>query len=88
MHPDLRTYLQCLFETLDPAFLMRAIYPMLSSYASPDRTAFPRHSLSRAALITSGSPIFLLDAFTTIVVFYAPNAPPDLPYPPPQGSEY
>ena len=46
--------------------------------------AFPRHSLSRAALITSGSPIFLLDTFTSIIVYYAPHAPAALPYPPPQ----
>jgi hypothetical protein len=50
------------------------------------RQAFPRHSLSRAALITSGSPIFLLDSFTSIIVYYAPNAPASLPYPPPQTS--
>ena len=30
--------------------------------------AFPRHSLSRAALITSGAPIFLLDSFTSLIV--------------------
>ncbi|CAI5496196.1 unnamed protein product [Closterium sp. Naga37s-1] len=71
-------------SSLDPSFLMRAVYPVLSSYTTPDRPAFPRHSLSRAALVTSGSPIFLLDAFSTIVVFYSPAAPPDLPFPPPQ----
>ena len=42
--------------------------------------------MSRAALITSGSPIFLLDSFTSIIVYYAPNAPASLPYPPPQTS--
>ncbi|CAI5496509.1 unnamed protein product [Closterium sp. Naga37s-1] len=73
-------------SSLDPSFLMRAVYPVLSSYTTPDRPAFPRHSLSRAALVTSGSPIFLLDAFSTIIVFYSPAAPPDLPFPPPQTS--
>ncbi len=28
--------------------------------------AFPRHSLSEAALATSGAPIFLLDSFTQV----------------------
>ncbi|CAI7906774.1 unnamed protein product, partial [Closterium sp. NIES-53] len=84
VHPDLRTFLYCLYSSLDPSFLMRAVYPVLSSYTTPDRPAFPRHSLSRAALVTSGSPIFLLDAFSTIIVFYSPAAPPDLPFPPPQ----
>ncbi|CAI5935295.1 unnamed protein product [Closterium sp. NIES-65] len=86
VHPDLRTFLHCLYGSLDPSFLMRAVYPVLSSYTTPDRPAFPRHSLSRAALVTSGSPIFLLDAFSTIIIFYSPAAPPDLPFPPPQTS--
>lgn len=57
---------------------------MLTSFATPDKQAFPRHSLSRAALITSGSPIFFLDAFTTLIVFYSSTADPTLPFPPPQ----
>lgn len=56
---------------------------MLISYATPDKQAYPRHSLSRTALLTSGSPIFFLDAFTTLVVFYSSTADPILPYPPP-----
>lgn len=48
--------------------------------------AYPRHSLSRAALITSGVPIFLLNAFTEVIVYYAAGAPPGLLFPPPQTS--
>ncbi|XP_009783888.1 protein transport protein SEC23 D [Nicotiana sylvestris] len=84
VHPDYRIYLQCLFSGLEPSSLNRAIYPLLTSYASPDKQAYPRHSLSRAALITSGSPIFFLDAFTNLIVFYASTADPSLPFPPPQ----
>ncbi|KAI5666732.1 hypothetical protein M9H77_16585 [Catharanthus roseus] len=84
VHPDYRIYLQCLFSALDPSSLHRAVYPMLTSFATPDKQAFPRHSLSRAALITSGSPIFFLDAFTTLIVFYSSTADPTLPFPPPQ----
>ncbi|KAM7272639.1 hypothetical protein ACFE04_027302 [Oxalis oulophora] len=84
VHPDYRIYLQCLFSALDPSSLHSAIYPVLTSYSTPDKQAFPRHSLSRAALITSGSPIFFLDAFTTLIVFYSSTADPALPYPPPQ----
>lgn len=73
---------------LDPQWLLRATYPVLSSYSSPDKGAYPRHSLSRAALVTSGSPIFLLDAFTTLIVYYAQNAPAELPFPPPQDCEW
>ncbi|KAJ9699524.1 hypothetical protein PVL29_008220 [Vitis rotundifolia] len=83
VHPDYRIYLQCLFSALEPSSLHRAVYPVLTSYSTPDKQAYPRHSLSRAALITSGSPIFFLDAFTTLIVFYSSTADPTLPYPPP-----
>ncbi|GMY15801.1 protein transport protein Sec24-like At3g07100 [Fagus crenata] len=83
VHPDYRIYLQCLFSALEPSSLHRAVYPVLMSYSTPDKQAYPRHSLSRAALITSGSPIFFLDAFTTLIVFYSSTADPALPYPPP-----
>ncbi|KAL4591727.1 hypothetical protein LXL04_004698 [Taraxacum kok-saghyz] len=83
IHPDYRIYLQCLFSGLEPSSLHRAVYPLLTSYATPDKLAYPRHSLSRAALLTSESPIFFLDAFTILVVFYSSTADPTLPYPPP-----
>jgi hypothetical protein len=72
-------------SALEPSYLLRAVYPVLSSYETPDKQAYPRHSLSRAALITSGSPIFFLDAFTSLIVYYAPTADPSLPFPPPQN---
>lgn len=48
--------------------------------------ACARHSLSRAALTTAGAPIWLLDAFSQLVIYYAPAAPPGLPFPPPPSS--
>jgi len=84
VHPDYRIYLQCLFSVLDPSSLHCGIYPALMSYSTPDTLAYPRHSLSRAALITSGSPIFFLDAYTTLIVFYSSTADPSIPFPPPQ----
>ncbi|KAB1223128.1 Protein transport protein SEC24-1 [Morella rubra] len=86
VHPDYRIYLQCLFSALEPSSLHRAIYPVLVSYSTPEKQAYPRHSLNRAALITSGSPIFFLDAFTILIVFYSSTADPSLPFPPPQES--
>jgi len=85
VHLDHRIYLQCLFSALEPLDLLWAVHPVLSSYATPDKQAYPRHSLSRAALITSGSPIFFLDAFTCLIVYYSPTADPALPFPPPQN---
>ncbi|XP_074589227.1 protein transport protein SEC23 D-like [Curcuma longa] len=83
IHPDYRIYLQCLFSALEPSSLQLAIYPLLASYSTPDNLAYPRHSLSHAALLTSGSPIFLLDAFTNLIVYYSPSADLSLPFPPP-----
>ncbi|EMS61482.1 Protein transport protein Sec24C [Triticum urartu] len=83
IHPDYRIYLQCLFSSLEPSSLAKAIYPLLISYSSPNKQAFPRHTLSRAALTMSESPIFLLDAFTNLVVYYSSTADPSLPFPPP-----
>ncbi|KAG0481046.1 hypothetical protein HPP92_011613 [Vanilla planifolia] len=83
VHPDYRIYLQCLFSVLEPSSLNLAVYPLLTSYATPEKQAYPRHSLSRAALLTSGSPIFLLDAFTNLIVYYSTTADPNIPFPPP-----
>ena len=44
--------------------------------------AYPRHSLSRAALATAGVPIFLMDAFSELIVLYDASAPADTPFPP------
>uniref|UniRef100_J3M7N0 Sec23/Sec24 trunk domain-containing protein n=2 Tax=Oryza brachyantha TaxID=4533 RepID=J3M7N0_ORYBR len=84
IHPDYRIYLQCLFSALEPSSLAKAMYPVLISYSSPDKQAFPRHTLSRAALIMSESPIFLLDAFTNLIVYYSSTADPSVPFPPPR----
>lgn len=76
---------------------------------TPRTQAYPRHSLSRAALqggpdgdpslpsapapassassLSSGPPpIFLLDAYILILVYYTARCPPGLPFPPPQQS--
>ncbi|KAL6841473.1 hypothetical protein ACP4OV_028616 [Aristida adscensionis] len=83
IHPDYRIYLQCLFSALEPSSLAKAIYPVLTSYSSPDKQAFPRHTLSHAALVMSESPIFLLDTFTNLIVYYLSTADPSIPFPPP-----
>lgn len=75
----------CHGSALEPSFLLRAVYPVLSSFETLDRRAYPRHSLSRAALMVNGSPIYVLDAFTTLIVYYSPTADPALPFPPPQN---
>jgi hypothetical protein len=95
-HPDTLCALRTLWDILPPAELATAVYPHLSSWASPDQLAFPRHSLCRAALALSRQPIYLLDAYRSLVVFYAsqghqhsstPNAAAAAaPFPPPHHS--
>ncbi|KAK9831909.1 hypothetical protein WJX81_008153 [Elliptochloris bilobata] len=75
-----------LWAALPPGELRRAVYPALASYSDPDTQACALHSLSRAALTTAGAPVWLLDAFSQLVVYYAPTAPAGLPFPPPPSS--
>ena len=89
-HPDEACAQRTLWAALPPPELANALYPQLSSWSSPDELAFPRHSLSRAAVDASGQPLFLLDAFSELVVYSRPaaaagGAPPA--FPPPQGTE-
>ncbi len=46
-----------------------------------------RHSLSKAALETSNAPVFLLDAFTEIFVYYTASCSSEIPFPPPHRSQ-
>ncbi|XP_051217224.1 protein transport protein SEC23 D [Lolium perenne] len=83
IHPDYQTYLQCLFSALEPASVRQAICPTLTSYSSPDTEAEVHQSLSRS-VITSERPIFLLDAYTDLLVYYLPTASTSIPFPPPR----
>lgn len=62
------------------------MFPLLSSYSSPEAQAFPQHSLCEAALSTSGAPLFMLDAHTEVLMYCATGGPQEQPFPPPQGS--
>ena len=46
----------------------------------------PDHALNRETLIAAGAPIFLVDSFFTLLLYYAVGYPPHIPFPPPQGS--
>ncbi|CAD7704802.1 unnamed protein product [Ostreobium quekettii] len=85
-HPDLPTFLRHQWTSLPPSHLHRAMYPQLSSYSSASAQTLPSHSLSVAAVAGTEAPIFLLDALTTVLVYYKRSCPPDLPFPPPPNS--
>jgi len=86
-HPDVPCALRMLWDTLPPHELAPALYPRLSSWISPDEVSFPRHSLSKAALALSRQPIYLLDSYDTLTVYYTAAArAAGVPFPPPAGS--
>lgn len=92
-HPDARAASVSLMGRIPPALLARLVYPALSSYASPDELALPKHSLSRSALkgvSADGSEppcIFVLDAITEVAVLYTEAADAKgYALPPPGGS--
>lgn len=62
------------------------MYPALSSFSGPDSLLLQRHSLSRAALLSAQAPIYLLDAYMALLVYYSQDAPPGMPFPPPPSS--
>jgi hypothetical protein len=90
--PDEACALRALCLQLPPAELAALLYPHLSSWESPDNLAFPRHSLCAAALAVSRRPLYMLDAYTDILVFYAATEAGEgseeagCPFPPPSRS--
>lgn len=44
------------------------------------------HSLSRSTLIGAAAPIFLVDTFSALLLYYAVGYPPQIQFPPPQSS--
>lgn len=85
-HPDLRAALHHLWTALPPDELACAVYPRLASYSDADHEALPRHSLSRAALLTSTAPLFLLDSYSHLVLLCTARWPPEQLFPPPLTS--
>ncbi len=84
--PDKRVYLQCLLSALEPLYLCKTFYPTLSGFgftAGPDHVVL---HLSQRAMDASGQCVFVLDAFTDVVVLLS-EAACDLPCPPPANSD-
>eukprot|EP01026_Neomeris_dumetosa_P010890 TRINITY_DN14015_c0_g2_i2.p2 TRINITY_DN14015_c0_g2~~TRINITY_DN14015_c0_g2_i2.p2 ORF type:complete len:185 (+),score=23.32 TRINITY_DN14015_c0_g2_i2:76-630(+) len=85
-HGDEWSYSSALWSCLWHDELARAVYPLLQSYHTPMKEAYPRHSLSRTAITASQEFLFLLDAFTQIIVLYATGCPPSIQFPPGQDT--
>lgn len=85
---DQRQALRCIWEDLSPEWLAAAAYPRLVSFLSLDEKSARELPLSMLAVRESGHPVFLLDAFSEVVVYYASAGAGrrDLPFPPPESS--
>jgi len=86
--PDFWSYLQCLYSGLSPRFIHKALYPVLSSYGAANNLASQHLCLSRASVLTSGCKLFLIDAFSLIIIYFieTPENKNDIAFPPPKDS--
>mmetsp|Transcript_27301 Transcript_27301/g.44464 ORF Transcript_27301/g.44464 Transcript_27301/m.44464 type:complete len:727 (-) Transcript_27301:204-2384(-) len=82
MSPDLMTVLLSLFSSFEPKVIGQMIMPYVYGYTNPDTRSLVGIPLSRDGFTSSGAAIFLIDAWTDIVVYYSPSAA-EMPFPPP-----
>ncbi|EGG14044.1 hypothetical protein DFA_11807 [Cavenderia fasciculata] len=80
-------YTQVVYSSLDQKMLHRAIYPVLSTYGAPNNLASKYLTLSTTTITSNISHIYLLDAYDTLMVYYAPQAVSNMyMFPPPPDS--
>lgn len=84
--PDVRASLRCIWEDLSPELLAAAAYPRLFSFLNLDEKSIKALALSSLEVKQSGHPIFMLDAFSEVVIYYAQANRRDLTFPPPESS--
>lgn len=70
---------------LRPKDLALSLYPLLSAYSDCDTLYREGLPLCRQSIVTAACPLYLLDAYSTIIVYLAPS-PGDHEFPPPKGS--
>lgn len=80
---DERAALRAKWEDLGAEWLTAAAYPRLIAFHDLDRKAERQLPLSMKAVRDSGCPVFLLDAFEVVVVYYSAEERRDVPFPPP-----
>eukprot|EP00177_Eucheuma_denticulatum_P002838 GFKZ01005088.1.p1 GENE.GFKZ01005088.1~~GFKZ01005088.1.p1 ORF type:complete len:707 (-),score=71.92 GFKZ01005088.1:195-2315(-) len=83
---EARAALRYAWEGLSPELLARAIYPRMYSFLNIDEKSNRVLPLSSVAVRESGHPIFLVDAFSEIVIYYAVSRRRDVIFPPPESS--
>lgn len=86
--PDARAILRCLWEDLSPELLAAAAYPMLTSYSDFRSEGESNLALTTQSIKQCGDPIYMLDAFSDVIIYYAApsSSRKELPFPPPESS--
>lgn len=84
--PDTRAAVRCIWEDLNPELLAAAAYPRLFSFLNLEEKSIKELPLSSLAVKQSGHPVFMLDAFSEVVIYYAAPNRRDLVFPPPESS--
>jgi len=74
-HPDARAHAAYLAASAAPDTLLRLLYPSLSSWQDAETPGVAGLPLSRNTLNASSTPLFVLDAVTTVIVYAAPCQP-------------
>ncbi len=84
-HPDARAHAAHLAAALPPDALARLLYPSLAGWRDAETREHGELALARAAMAAACAPLYVLDAFTTVIVYGAPSPPgaPEHPFPPP-----
>eukprot|EP00698_Gefionella_okellyi_P013115 TRINITY_DN3572_c1_g2_i3.p2 TRINITY_DN3572_c1_g2~~TRINITY_DN3572_c1_g2_i3.p2 ORF type:complete len:321 (-),score=77.66 TRINITY_DN3572_c1_g2_i3:506-1468(-) len=84
VHPDVRIAMQCVYRSLVPSLLVRAVYPVMISFSDLNSVKTEQVCLSRQSMLLDNSSIFLLDAYSTLLVYYTSSASEE--FPPPVGT--
>eukprot|EP00210_Caulerpa_lentillifera_P001514 g1452.t1 len=83
---DTEVFLKLLWSSLSPGDLYLAVYPNLISFWSDSSKGMEHHSLSHASMESTKAPIYIMDSFDTIAMYYSKYCPVEFTYPPPPGS--
>lgn len=92
-HPDARAVAAFTVAALVPQQCTLWAYPTLTPWMDMDTEMADQSglALSRTAMVLAGAPLFVLDAWHTIIVYQAPGGPDthqqqQQPWPPPMGT--
>lgn len=83
---EVRAATRCMWEDLSPELLAAAAYPRLYSFLNLEEKSVKELPLSTIAVKECGHAVFLLDAFSEVVIYYTATKGRELVFPPPESS--